>query len=208
MENSGSCVYIVDDDELIRDSLKQLVNSVSLKVRVFSSAQSFLDYKLPNQACCLVLDIRMPGMSGLELQDELKKTGQLIPIIFITRHATVAMSVRALKAGAIDFIQKPFEDQDILDSINHAIEYNRQARVVQAEINNATKYLQTLTVREREILVPIVAGTINKEIASQFKMSESTVKTHRVRIMKKMQAESFAELVRMIEKIGLYPERN
>ncbi len=208
MEKSDACVYIVDDDKLIRDSLKQLVNSVSLKVRVFSSAQTFLDYKLPDQACCLVLDIRMPGMSGLELQDELTKTGQLIPIIFITGHGTVPMSVRALKAGAVDFIQKPFEDQEFLDAINHAIEMNRQARVSQAEINKTEQQLQTLTVREREIILPIVAGTLNKDIAARFKMSESTVKTHRSHIMQKMKADSFAELVRLIEKVGMYPERN
>jgi len=206
MEKLDACVYIVDDDELIRDSLKQLVNSVGLKVKTFPSAQSFLDYTLPDQVCCLVLDIRMPGMSGLELQDELLKSAQLIPIIFITGHGTVPMSVRALKAGAVDFIQKPFEDQDLLDAINHAIEYNRQSRVTQAEINKTVQQLKTLTTREREILVPIVTGTLNKDIAAQFNMSESTVKTHRAHIMQKMQVDSFAELVRMIEKVGIYPE--
>ena len=206
MENSDAYVYIVDDDELIRDSLKQLVTSVGLKVKAFSSAQSFLDYTLPDQVCCLVLDIRMPGMSGLELQDELLKSAQLIPIIFITGHGTVPMSVRALKAGAIDFIQKPFEDQELLDAINHAIEYNRQSRVTQAENNKTTQQLKTLTARERELLVPIVTGILNKDIAAQFNMSESTVKTHRAHIMQKMQVNSFAELVRMIEKIGIYPE--
>jgi len=206
MENSDAYVYIVDDDELIRDSLKQLVTSVGLKVKAFSLAQSFLDYSLPDQVCCLVLDIRMPGMSGLELQDELLKSAQLIPIIFITGHGTVPMSVRALKAGAIDFIQKPFEDQELLDAINHAIEYNRQSRVTQAENNKTTQQLKTLTARERELLVPIVTGILNKDIAAQFNMSESTVKTHRAHIMQKMQVNSFAELVRMIEKVGIYPE--
>ena len=193
-------VFIVDDDELIRDSLAQLVKSVGLQVETFSSAQSFLDAELPDQPGCLVLDIRMPGMSGLDLQDELKKRDLSIPIIFITGHGTVPMSVRAMKSGAVDFLQKPFEDQDLLDAIHHAVELGRYSRLEQTEKKEIELRIATLTTREHEVLVLVATGMLNKQVAHGLNMSENTVKTHRARIMHKMAVDSLADLVRAIEK--------
>ena len=200
---SEAVVFVVDDDELIRDSLGQLVKSVGLKVETFSSAQAFLDTDLPNNPGCLVLDIRMPGMSGLDLQDELEKRDFSIPVIFITGHGTVPMSVRAMKAGAVDFLQKPFEDQELLDTIHHAIEQNIHTRLEQVEIKEIEQRVQSLTLREHEILALVAAGMLNKQIAFDHKMSENTVKTHRARIMRKMMVESLADLVRATEKLGI-----
>ncbi|RLE06227.1 MAG: DNA-binding response regulator [Bacteroidetes bacterium] len=200
MTISEAVVYIVDDDSLIRNSLAQLVKSVGLKAETFSSAQAFLDTELPDKPGCLVLDIRMSGLSGLDLQDELVKRGISIPIIFITGHGTVPMSVRAMKAGAVDFLQKPFEDQELLDIIHQAIKQNRQTRMELAEINKIEQRIKSLTLREHEILVLVTAGMLNKQIAYDLKLSENTVKTHRARIMRKMEVESLAELVRATEK--------
>jgi len=197
-------VFIVDDDSLIRDSLEQLVKSVGFKAETFSSARAFLDTELPGRPSCLILDIRMPGLSGLDLQDELVKKGVLIPIIFITGHGTVPMSVRAMKAGAVDFLQKPFEDQELLDLIHHAIDRNRQTRLEQVEINKIEQRVKSLTMREHEILLFVTDGQLNKRIAYDLKMSENTVKTHRARIMRKMEVESLAELVRVTEKVGIH----
>ena len=200
-------VFVVDDDPLIRDALKILLGSVGLKVHTFSSAQEFLDHDLPDEPCCLVLDIRMPLLSGLDLQDELAKRDLTIPVIFITGHGTVPLSVRAMKAGAMDFIQKPFEDQDLLDAIYLAIEQDRQAKLKQAETREIKRRLESLTPREYEVFTLVVAGMLNKQIAFDLEMSENTVKTHRARVMKKMQAESLADLVRMAEKAGIGPEK-
>lgn len=196
-------VFIVDDDELIRDSLEQLVKSVGLKTQTFASAQAFLESELPDKPSCLVLDIRMPGLSGLDLQDQLIKQGFSIPIIFITGHGTVPMSVRAMKAGAVDFLQKPFEAQELLDAINLAIEQNREARREQNEIKEVQQRIKSLTLREYEIIVLVATGLLNKQIAYDLKMSENTVKTHRARIMRKMEVESLADLVRATEKVGI-----
>ena len=201
-------VFVVDDDPLIRDSLAQLIRSVGLNAETFSSAQAFLDRELPNKPCCLVLDIRMPGLSGLDLQDELAIKGFSIPIIFITGHGTVPMSVRAMKAGAVDFLQKPFEDQELLDAIHHAIEQNRHGRVELAEIKAIEQRVQSLTSREHEILALVVSGLLNKQIAYDLKMSENTVKTHRARIMRKMSVDSLAGLVRATEKVGIHPPKS
>ncbi len=197
-------VFIVDDDSLIRDSLEQLVKSVGFKAETFSSAQAFLNTELSDKPGCLILDIRMPGLSGLELQDELVKKEIPIPIIFITGHSTVPMSVRAMKAGAVDFLQKPFEDQELLDLIHHSIEQNRQKRLEQVEINKVEQRIKSLTLREHEILLLVTDGQLNKRIAYDLKMSENTVKTHRARIMRKMEVESLAELVRVTEKAGIH----
>ena len=207
MTLTEAVVFVVDDDELIRDSLEQLVKSVGLKVETFSSAQAFLDTDLPNKPGCLVLDIRMPGMSGLDLQDELEKRDFSIPIIFITGHGTVPMSVRAMKAGAVDFLQKPFEDQELLDTIHHAIEQNINTRLEQAEIKEIEQRVKSLTLREHETLALVADGMLNKQIAFDLKMSENTVKTHRARIMRKMEVESLAGLVKATEKIGLHTRK-
>ncbi len=205
MSQSDISVFIIDDDELIRDSLEQLIKSVGLKAQTFSSARAFLNTNPADNPGCLITDIRMPGISGLELQDELLKRDCSMPIIFITGHGTVPMSVRAMKSGAVDFLQKPFEDQELLDIISHAVEQNRQARTGQIKIQQLKQRIKTLTEREYDILIPIVSGMLNKEIAHNLGVSESTVKTHRARIMQKMAVDSFAELVRSIEKLGIYP---
>ena len=207
MTTADAIVFVVDDDELIRDSLQQLVKSVGLQAETFSSAQAFLDTGLPDKPCCLVLDIRMPGMSGLDLQDELVKRKLSIPVIFITGHGTVPMTVRAMKAGAVDFLQKPFEDQQLLDIIHCAIEQNRQSRTKYAEINAIEQRITSLTLREHEILALVTAGKPNRQIAVELKMSENTVKTHRARIMRKMEFKSLAELVRATEKVGIHPQK-
>ena len=208
MTLSDTSVFVVDDDALIRDSLAQLLKSVGLKAETFSSARAFLDTELADKSCCLVLDIRMPGLSGLELQGKLEKSGRSIPIIFITGHGTVPMSVKAMKAGAVDFLQKPFDDQELLDAIYHAIEQNRQARLEQVEIDEIKQHIESLTLREYEVLIPVISGMLNKDIANKLNMSESTVKTHRAHIMRKMAVKSFAELVRVIQKAGIHPEKN
>ena len=203
MTLAEAVVFIVDDDELIRDSLEQLVKSVGLKAETFPSAQSFLDAELLDQPSCLVLDVRMPGMSGLDLQDEFEQRDFSIPIIFITGHGTVPMSVRAMKGGAVDFLQKPFEDQDLLDTIYHAIEQSRHSRLEQTEKKEIDQRIASLTTREREVLVLVVTGMLNKQVAYDLNMGENTVKTHRARIMHKMAVESLADLVRAIEKTDI-----
>ena len=208
MNISAAVVFIVDDDPLIRDALDQLVRSVGLTAETFSSARAFLGRELSDRPCCLVLDIRMPELSGLDLQDELIKRGVSIPIIFMTGHGTVPMSVRAMKSGALDFIEKPFEDQELLDAINRAIKQSRMVRTEEAEIDAIEQRINLLTLREHEILTFIIAGKLNKQIAYDLGMSENTVKTHRARIMRKMSVNSLAELVRSTEKIGLQPQYN
>ena len=200
-------VFIVDDDPLVRDALKSLIKSVGLKVHTFSSAREFLDHDHPDEPCCLVLDIRMPLLSGLGLQDEMAKRDLTIPVIFITGHGTVPLSVRAMKAGAMDFIQKPFEDQDLLDAIYLGIEQDRQTKRVQAETRKIKQRLKSLTLREHEVFALVVAGMLNKQIAFDLEMSEHTVKTHRARVMKKMQAESLADLVRLSQKADMHPQK-
>ena len=196
-------VFVVDDDPLIRDALEQLIKSVGLKASTFSSAQEFLENDFPDEPCCLILDIRMPGLSGLDLQDELAKKGLTIPVVFITGHGTVPMSVRAMKAGAVDFLQKPFEDQELIDAIHNAIEQNRQTRMEQAKIREIKRRIESLTPREYEVLLLVTAGMLNKQIAYDLKLSENTVKTHRAQIMQKMKAESIADLVRLTEMVDI-----
>jgi FixJ family two-component response regulator len=203
MTSFDAAVLVVDDDHLIRDALEQLIKSVGLKAYTFSSAQEFLEKDLPDVPCCLISDIRMPGLSGLDLQDELAKKGLKIPVIFITGHGTVPTSVRAMKAGAVDFLQKPFEDQELLDAIHNAIEQNRQTRKEQAEIGEIKRRVESLTPREYEVLSLVTAGMLNKQIAYDLKLSENTVKTHRAHIMQKMKAESLADLVRLTEMVDI-----
>ena len=207
MSISDAVVFVIDDDELVRDSLEHLIKSVGQKAETFSSARAFLDAELPNKPSCIVLDIRMPGLSGLDLQDELAKNGSSIPIIFITGHGTVPMSVRAMKAGAMDFLQKPFEDQDFLDAVYRAIEQSKHARLEQSELKEIEQRVKLLSLREYEILVLITDGMLNKQIAYDLKLSENTIKTHRAHIMRKMKVGSFAELVRVTQKAGIYPSQ-
>jgi len=194
---STPIVYILDDDPSVRSSLERLVRSVGLEVQSFASAAEFLDYRGTDRPSCVVLDVRMPGLSGLDLQEYLSAAGRTAPIIFITGHGTVPMSVRAMRAGAVNFLQKPFEDQEILDSIHQAIDRELEARREKARRQEIEGQLKVLTPREREVFGLVVAGLPNKRIASQLGTSEKTIKVHRARVMEKMQAGSLAGLVQM-----------
>jgi len=198
-------VFIVDDDSSVRSALARLVKSLGLPVETFASAQEFLNENHPEAPSCLVLDIRMPGLSGLDLQEELASAGLTMPIIFITGHGSVPQSVRAMKAGAVDFLEKPFDDQALLDAIHQAIEKDRQARQEQMDIAEIQQRVDLLTPREREVFALVVTGMLNKQIAFKLGISQKTVKVHRARVMEKMQAESVADLVRSAEKAGVSP---
>jgi two-component system response regulator FixJ len=195
-------IFVVDDDAAVRDSLKMLLRSVGQAVETFGSGQDFIDAYSEDRAGCLVLDIRMPGMSGLELQQKLNERHSIMPIIFITGHGDVPMAVEAMQAGAVDFIQKPFRDQDLIDRINQALEKDHNNRAALGERNDIRKRLETLTPREREVLDLVVHGKANKVIAGDLKLSQRTVEIHRARVMEKMQASSLAHLVRMVLEVG------
>ena len=195
-------IFVVDDDAAVRDALKLLLRSVGHAVETFGSAQEFLDAYGEDRAGCLVLDIRMPGMSGLELQQKLNEKHSILPIIFITGHGDVPMAVEAMQAGAVDFIQKPFRDQDLIDRINQALEKDSSNRAALGERNDIRRRLGTLTPREREVLDLVVHGKANKVIAGDLKLSQRTVEIHRARVMEKMQASSLAHLVRMVLEVG------
>jgi RNA polymerase sigma factor (sigma-70 family) len=203
MNNSHPIVFVVDDDASIREALKSLIRSVGLEVELFSSTQEFRRRKSSDNPSCLVLDIRLPGRSGLDFQRELSEAGILIPIIFITGHGDIPMSVQAMKAGAIEFLTKPFRDQDLLDAIHVALDKDRERREREAQIANLQQRLESLTPRERQVLPLVVSGLLNKQIAAEIGTSETTVKVHRSQLMRKMGADSLAELVRMAEKIGI-----
>ena len=190
-------VFVVDDDRAMRDSLSWLLDSVGLRVRSYATAAEFLADHDPAQPGCLVLDVRMPGMSGLDLQAELARRGVELPTIVITGHAEVSMAVRAVKAGAIDFIEKPFSDQLLLDRVRQALEIDLEAREVRRRREDARRRLATLTAREREVLDLVVAGKANKEIASALGLSTKTVEVHRAHVMSKMCVDSLAELIRI-----------
>ena len=192
-----STVFIVDDDEAVRDSLSWLMQSVGLNTQTFPSADAFLKEFGEDRPGCLLLDIRMPGMSGLELQNELNERGFRLPLIVISGHADVPMAVRALKAGAFDFVEKPFNDQLLLDTVQRAIEQDREQRESHAETDEWRARLETLTPREHEVLELVVAGAPNKQISSELGVSLKTVEAHRARVMDKLQAESLSQLVRM-----------
>jgi len=201
MKESGPKVFVVDDDASIRRALERLLKSVGLDVETFSTAREFLsheEYEGPN---CLVLDVRMPGLSGLDLQQELTKADRSLPIIFISGHGNIPMSVRAMKAGAVDFLEKPFEDQDLIDLIQNAIEQDRETKREHVKKRNIQKRFESLTSREREVFAHVVAGLLNKQIAFKLGISEKTIKVHRGRVMEKMAAGSLADLVRMSEKV-------
>ena len=200
--NVRPSIFVVDDDSAVRDSLKLLLRSVGQAVETFGSGQEFLDGYNDDRAGCLVLDIRMPGMSGLELQQKLNERHSILPIIFITGHGDVPMAVEAMQAGAVDFIQKPFRDQDLIDRINQALEKDNNNRAALGERNDIRRRLETLTPREREVLDLVVHGKANKVIAGDLKLSQRTVEIHRARVMEKMQASSLAHLVRMVLEVG------
>src|SRR5712692_2462158 len=196
-------VFVVDDDPSVRRAIKRLVGSVGLQVELFGSAQEFLRSKRPDAPSCLVLDIRLPGISGLDFQRELAQANIHIPIIFITAHGDIPMTVRAMKAGAVEFLTKPFRDQDLLDAIQFALERDRARRQQEAEIAVLRERFESLTSREREVLPLVVSGLLNKQIAAEIGTSETTVKVHRGQLMRKMGADSLADLVRMAEKMGI-----
>jgi FixJ family two-component response regulator len=196
-------VFIIDDDASIRRALTNLFQSVGLDVVVFGSAPEMLQSKLPNVASCLVLDIRLPGVSGLDFQTDLAKANIHIPIIFMTGHGDIPMTVRAMKGGAVDFLTKPFRDQDMLDAVVTAIERDRKRREVEKIAANLQALFETLTPREREVLALVASGLMNKQTAAELGLAEITVKLHRGHIMKKMAARSLADLIRMAETLGI-----
>jgi FixJ family two-component response regulator len=197
-----SIVYVVDDDEAIRRSLSNLFQSVSLRVQVFGSAAELLQTSFPDVASCLVLDIRLPGLSGLDFQAELAKANIRIPIVFMTGHGDIPMTVRAMKAGAIDFLTKPFRHQEMLDAVAAAIERDRKRREDEKLIAKAKALFETLTPRERDVLALVAAGLMNKQIAAEIGIAEITVKIHRGHIMRKMGTRSLADLVRITELLN------
>ena len=198
-----SIVLVIDDDASVRRALTNLFESIGLKVEVFASAPEMLDSKLPDVASCLVLDIRLPGLSGLDFQTELAKANIHIPIIFMTGHGDIPMSVRAMKSGAVDFLTKPFRDQDMLDAVMTAIERDRKRREADKIFADLQALLETLTPREKEVLAWVSSGRLNKQIAAELGLAEITVKIHRGRIMKKMGARSLADLLRKAEMLGV-----
>jgi len=203
MTEPAPIVFVVDDDPSVRRAIKRLVGSVGLEVELFGSAQEFLRSKRPDAPSCLVLDIRLPGVSGLDFQRELAQANIHIPIIFITAHGDIPMTVRAMKAGAVEFLTKPFRDQDLLDAIQVALERDRARRQQEAEIAVLRERFESLTPREREVLPLVVSGMLNKQIAAEIGTSETTVKVHRGQLMRKMGADSLADLVRMAERMGI-----
>jgi len=194
-------VFVVDDDPSVRSSLKFLISSEGLHVESFDSADSFLRRKPPDAPTCLVLDVRLRGLSGLDFQRELAAKNIRIPIVFITGHGDIPMTVRAMKAGAIEFLTKPFRDQDLLDAVRIALERDRARREQEKEVADLQQRFKSLTPREQEVISMVASGMLNKQIAGQLGVAENTVKVHRSRAMEKMHAQSFAELVRMIEKL-------
>src|ERR1700757_1063172 len=203
MSEADPTVFVVDDDAPLRESLRNLIWWVGLRVELFASAQEFLQSQQPDTPSCLVLDVRMPGLSGLDLQKQTSEAGLEIPIIFITGHGDIPMTVRAMKAGAIEFLSKPFRDQDLLDAIQQALERSRKAREQQAVTKELRRRFASLTPRQREVMERVVAGLINKETGAELGISEKTVKIQRHQVMEKMGARSLPELVRMADSLGI-----
>ena len=200
---NGPIVYVIDDDPSMRNAIEDLLQSVGLGIRVFPSAQEFLTAARPDAPGCIVLDVRLPGQSGLDFQRQISGTAMELPIVFITGHGDVAMSVRAMKSGAVEFLTKPFRDQELIDAIHAALERDRARRADANALAALRARFDELTPREREVLVHVVSGRLNKQIAATLELSEATVKMHRGQIMRKMEAGSLPELVRMADRLGV-----
>jgi FixJ family two-component response regulator len=207
MTDIDGVVFVVDDDRSMRESLKDLIQSVGLRVEAFASAQEFLRGKRDDLPSCLVLDVRLKGLSGLDLQKRMSENNMEIPIIFMTGHGDIPMSVRAIKAGAVEFLTKPFRDQDLLDAVHTALERDRKAREARAKFQELHERYGSLTPREREVMTFVVVGLLNKQVAAEVGTSEASVKVHRQHLMQKMGASSLAELVRMADRLGISPEK-
>ncbi len=201
MNDTDAIVFVVDDDRSVREGLLDLIGSVGLKAKAFNSAQDFLRHKRPEAPACLVLDVRLPGPSGLELQRELAQSGEPIPIIFVTGHGDIPMSVRAIKDGAVEFLTKPFRDQELLDAVRQGLKTDQVAREHRARATELRHRYESLTPREREVMQLVISGLLNKQIGDQLGLSEITIKMHRAQVMHKMKAESVVELLRMAEAI-------
>lgn len=201
MMDPASVVFVIDDDASVRDALSSLIRSIGLNVVLFASAMDFLSFQRPDSASCLVLDVRLPGHSGLDLQRDLRIAGESIPVIFITGHGDIPMSVRAMKAGAMEFLPKPFREQDLLDAVILALARDTEARIRRAEIAGIRKGLETLTARERQVMEGLLVGMLNKQVAATLGISEVTVKLHRRHVLEKMSAPSLVRLAQMIERV-------
>jgi FixJ family two-component response regulator len=207
-EEGDPIVFVIDDDELVRDTVADLLHSVGLGAQAFGSAQEFLQTKLPDAPSCIVLDVRLPGTSGLEFQRTLANSNIKLPVIFISGHGDISMSVKAIKSGAKDFLTKPLREQELLDAVQACIEEDRARRHQASLIAELQERFNSLTTREREVLPLVITGRLNKQIAGQLKLSEMTVKVHRAQIMRKMRARSLVDLVRMADMLGIPPRKS
>jgi FixJ family two-component response regulator len=207
MSETAPVVFVIDDDASIREALTNLLRSVGITVETFGTAQQFLSAKRPDAPGCLILDVRLPGVSGLELQRQLLEANIQLPVIFVTGHGDIQMSVRAMKAGAVEFLTKPFRDQDLLDAVQQAVDRDRAARAQRAELAELRARHELLSPREQEVMALVVRGLLNKQTAGELGTSEATVKLHRDHVMQKMQADSLADLIRMAERLEASPNQ-